>query len=210
MRAAAAAAAGAAASAAAKTEAQQERHAIALFILFGRPRFTLIVSLVETIVASRGLTSKQEFRRSKATSWWLLFARCIELEHSSVDSSTGKRTLAGQTSYRIESQPHLRVDLRVQEREKQMVPNIRKLLFAFAALACVAIPGCGYSAHKAANATAAPNPPGLETLYVAQDGSADFTSIQAAINAAPETGALIVVAPGTYREVLTVNKPRLR
>ncbi|MGB6194713.1 MAG: pectinesterase family protein, partial [Terracidiphilus sp.] len=94
--------------------------------------------------------------------------------------------------------------------EKQMAPDIRKLLFASAALACVAISGCGYSAHKAANPPAAPNPPELKTLHVAQDGSADFTLIQAAINAAPETGALIVVAPGTYREVLTVDKPKIR
>ena len=49
-----------------------------------------------------------------------------------------------------------------------------------------------------------------QTLYVAADGSGDFSSIQSALNSAPPTGALILVAPGTYREVLTVNKPNIR
>lgn len=34
-------------------------------------------------------------------------------------------------------------------------------------------------------------------------------SIQKALDAAPETGALITVAPGTYREVITVSKPNI-
>jgi len=49
-----------------------------------------------------------------------------------------------------------------------------------------------------------------KTLYVAADGTGDFYSIQCALDAAPENGALILVAPGTYREVLTVNKPNIR
>ena len=52
-------------------------------------------------------------------------------------------------------------------------------------------------------------PPEDETLYVAADGTGDFYSIQRALDAAPETGALVLVAPGTYREVLTVNKPNI-
>ncbi len=49
-----------------------------------------------------------------------------------------------------------------------------------------------------------------KTLHVAADGTAAFTSIQRAIDAAPATaGALILVAPGTYREVLTIDKPNL-
>jgi pectin methylesterase-like acyl-CoA thioesterase len=49
-----------------------------------------------------------------------------------------------------------------------------------------------------------------KTLYVAADGTGDFYSIQCALDAAPEQGALILVAPGTYREVLTVDKNNIR
>lgn len=49
-----------------------------------------------------------------------------------------------------------------------------------------------------------------KTLYVAADGTGDFYSIQKAIDAAPaKGGALILVAPGTYREVLTIDKPNI-
>ncbi len=53
-------------------------------------------------------------------------------------------------------------------------------------------------------------PPEDETLYVAADGTGDFYSIQRALDAAPKTGALVLVAPGTYREVLTIDKPNIR
>ena len=53
-------------------------------------------------------------------------------------------------------------------------------------------------------------PPEDETLYVAADGTGDFYSIQRALDAAPKDGALVLVAPGTYREVLTVDKPNIR
>ena len=49
-----------------------------------------------------------------------------------------------------------------------------------------------------------------KTLRVAADGKGEFATIQAAIDAAPEKGALIVVAPGTYREVLTIEKNNIR
>jgi len=49
-----------------------------------------------------------------------------------------------------------------------------------------------------------------KTLYVAADGTGDFYSIQRALDAAPEEGAVVLVAPGTYREVLTVNKPNIQ
>jgi polygalacturonase len=52
-------------------------------------------------------------------------------------------------------------------------------------------------------------PPVDKTLYVAADGTGDYYSIQRAIDVAPATGAVISVAPGTYREVLTVNKPNI-
>jgi polygalacturonase len=53
-------------------------------------------------------------------------------------------------------------------------------------------------------------PPEDETLYVAADGTGDFYSIQRALDAAPKTGGLVLVAPGTYREVLTIDKPNIR
>ena len=50
-----------------------------------------------------------------------------------------------------------------------------------------------------------------KTLYVAADGTGDFYSIQRALDVAPATGgALILVAPGTYREVLTIDKPSIQ
>lgn len=53
-------------------------------------------------------------------------------------------------------------------------------------------------------------PPEDETLYVAADGTGDFYSIQRALDAAPKEGALVLVAPGVYREVLTIDKPNIR
>ncbi len=48
-----------------------------------------------------------------------------------------------------------------------------------------------------------------KTLYVAADGTGDYYSIQRAIDVAPASGAVISVAPGTYHEVLTINKPHI-
>ncbi len=39
---------------------------------------------------------------------------------------------------------------------------------------------------------------------------ADFTTIQAAVDAAPATGAVIRIEPGVYREVVHVDKPRIQ
>jgi polygalacturonase len=52
-------------------------------------------------------------------------------------------------------------------------------------------------------------PPIDNTLYVAADGTGDYYSIQRAIDVAPAAGAVISVAPGTYREVLTVKRPHI-
>ena len=52
-------------------------------------------------------------------------------------------------------------------------------------------------------------PPVDKTLYVAVDGTGEYYSIQRAIDVAPAGGAVISVAPGTYYEVLTVNKPNI-
>jgi polygalacturonase len=54
------------------------------------------------------------------------------------------------------------------------------------------------------------DPPEDKTLYVAADGTGDFYSIQRALDAAPKDGALVLVAPGTYREVLTIDKPKIQ
>jgi pectin methylesterase-like acyl-CoA thioesterase len=50
---------------------------------------------------------------------------------------------------------------------------------------------------------------GLKSITVAETGG-DFTSIQAAVNAAPDTGAVIRIMPGVYREVVHVDKPKIQ
>lgn len=52
-------------------------------------------------------------------------------------------------------------------------------------------------------------PPEDPTLYVSIDSTAEYHSIQRAIDLAPETGATISIAPGVYREVLNINKPNI-
>lgn len=54
-------------------------------------------------------------------------------------------------------------------------------------------------------------PPVDHTYYVAADGTGDYYSVQQAIDAIPASGhAVISVAPGRYREVLTINKPDIQ
>ena len=54
-------------------------------------------------------------------------------------------------------------------------------------------------------------PPEDKTFYVAADGTGDYYSIQRAIDAIPAAGnAVVLVAPGTYREVLTIDKPGIQ
>jgi len=48
------------------------------------------------------------------------------------------------------------------------------------------------------------------TLYVAASGNGDYWSIQRAIDVSPPEGAVISVAPGTYRERLVITKPNIR
>ena len=62
---------------------------------------------------------------------------------------------------------------------------------------------------KAAPELAGEVPPVDKTLYVAADGTGDYYSIQRALDVAPPSGAVISVAPGTYHEVLMVNKPNI-
>jgi polygalacturonase len=52
-------------------------------------------------------------------------------------------------------------------------------------------------------------PPEDPAFYVAASGTGDYYSIQRALDVAP-AGAVISVAPGVYRETLTVTKPGIR
>jgi polygalacturonase len=52
-------------------------------------------------------------------------------------------------------------------------------------------------------------PPVDNTLYVAADGTGDFYSIQKALDVAPASGATLNIAPGTYRETISVTKPNI-
>ena len=49
-------------------------------------------------------------------------------------------------------------------------------------------------------------PPPDNTFYVAADGTGDYYSVQSAINKVPATGGVVSVAPGTYRERVSVNQ----
>ena len=66
-----------------------------------------------------------------------------------------------------------------------------------------------YPANPTAPRSATPAPPVDNTLYVAADGSGDFYSIQKALDAAPADGAMLLIAPGTYRETISVTKPNI-
>ncbi len=48
--------------------------------------------------------------------------------------------------------------------------------------------------------------PGVPAIHVATDGSAEYSTVQAAIDHVPATGAVVLVAPGTYREQVIVNQ----
>ena len=47
-------------------------------------------------------------------------------------------------------------------------------------------------------------------MIVAKDGSGDFTAIQAAIDALPETGGEILVRAGEYREKIVIHRDDVR
>jgi pectin methylesterase-like acyl-CoA thioesterase len=47
------------------------------------------------------------------------------------------------------------------------------------------------------------------TFVVASDGSGDFPTVQAAVDAAPPGGAVIRIRPGVYRQVLNIAKPHI-
>src|ERR1700678_2128334 len=43
-------------------------------------------------------------------------------------------------------------------------------------------------------------------LRVAADGSAQYKTVQAAVDAVPPTGGTVLIAPGTYREQVIINQ----
>ncbi len=47
-------------------------------------------------------------------------------------------------------------------------------------------------------------------ITVAADGSGDFKNVQAAVDAAPQAGAVIRIKPGTYREMVVIDKPHIQ
>jgi polygalacturonase len=49
-------------------------------------------------------------------------------------------------------------------------------------------------------------PPEDKTFYVAADGTGDYYSVQAALNKVPMTGGVVLVAPGVYRERLSIRQ----
>ncbi|MEU8238346.1 pectinesterase family protein [Actinoplanes missouriensis] len=78
----------------------------------------------------------------------------------------------------------------------------------------VAVDAAGNAAPASATATATPGvAPLVADLTVAADGSGDHTTLQAAVAAAPAGTAgkptVILIKPGTYRQVVTIAKPYL-
>jgi pectin methylesterase-like acyl-CoA thioesterase len=47
-------------------------------------------------------------------------------------------------------------------------------------------------------------------VTVSPDGSGDFRSVQAAVDAAPDAGSVIRIKPGTYREPIDIEKPHIQ
>jgi polygalacturonase len=66
-----------------------------------------------------------------------------------------------------------------------------------------------YPANETAPRSATAAPPVDKNLYVAADGTGDFYSVQKAVDAAPAAGATILIAPGTYRETVLIDKPNI-
>ncbi len=66
-----------------------------------------------------------------------------------------------------------------------------------------------YPANPTAPRSATPAPPVDNTLFVAADGTGDFYSIQQALDVAPPDGAVLLIAPGTYREAISITKPNI-
>lgn len=89
-----------------------------------------------------------------------------------------------------------------------------RLAAALALLTCAAATA-GPAAWGSTSAGAATAPAQDAVLTVAQDGTGDFTTVQAAVDAVPadnQDQVTIAIAPGEYRETVTIprDKPHLR
>ncbi|MFE6618693.1 pectinesterase family protein [Streptomyces sp. NPDC057740] len=98
-------------------------------------------------------------------------------------------------------------------RRLPLPPSRRGFLLASAAAGAAVVLTSG-----TARAAARPRPFGRhgspadrltpQTLYVDASGQGDFTSVQAAVTAATGSGWTLVIAPGTYRETVSVDVTR--
>src|ERR1019366_4791412 len=61
--------------------------------------------------------------------------------------------------------------------------------------------GVLYSQSTSKDARAA-----VPTFRVAANGTAQYTTVQSAIDHVPATGGIVIVAPGTYREQVIINQ----
>jgi len=77
---------------------------------------------------------------------------------------------------------------------------MRSLGFARSSVANLLLAGA-FPLSSIAQSTAA--------VRVAHEGTADFRTLQEAIDHAPSTGEVIRLAPGTYREKIHINKPNI-
>jgi pectin methylesterase-like acyl-CoA thioesterase len=83
----------------------------------------------------------------------------------------------------------------------------KKSLFRIASCAAV----CGTLIAISLGAAAPPQPPAAsrEASIVDASGSADFKTVQQAVDALPATGGVIRIRPGTYREQIHIDKPHV-
>jgi pectin methylesterase-like acyl-CoA thioesterase len=93
--------------------------------------------------------------------------------------------------------------------EFSMISPTRFATSLRAAAAILVCTGSLYAAPASTKKPAAPAQPTVPTLFVSIGGKADYNTVQAAVDAAPDTGAIISIAPGTYREIVTVRKPNI-
>jgi len=88
------------------------------------------------------------------------------------------------------------------------VRNCRKLALPLI-LVCILLCRSDGSPQTTTAFPASSKTPFLASITVAADGSAEFRSLQKALDALPEIGGVIHVRPGIYRELVTINKPKV-
>jgi pectin methylesterase-like acyl-CoA thioesterase len=84
------------------------------------------------------------------------------------------------------------------------MPQLKSVPFAAASfLAFAAVFACGTAACQHGQKI---NGPHVPVFRVAADGSAEYNSVQSAIDHVPATGGLVLIAPGSYREQVIINQ----